>query len=149
MHSTTLDSSKPKRLAGRNHIVPDNTFGVSREKRDKVLSHKYFSPPTGVYSPKFNITDPNDKVTKLVPNCSSPERDPRFDYSKTNTLFWYPNQRVIEDTKIAFYNNVAKCDKCDRKDNHKHMPNGMTVTNGSVEGSQENSQSPRRDSKDM
>jgi hypothetical protein len=125
---------------GRDYLPPNNTFGVSREEREKVMSHKYFSPPTGIYTPKYVITDPNDKITKIVPNGSSPEKDPRFDYSKTNTLFWYPNQRVIEDHKIAFFNTVSKCDKCVRTDNHTHTLHES--------GSIANSSSPRRDSKD-
>jgi hypothetical protein len=125
---------------GRDYLPPNNTFGVSREEREKVMSHKYFSPPTGIYTPKYVITDPNDKITKIVPNGSSPEKDPRFDYSKTNTLFWYPNQRVIEDHKIAFFNTVSKCDKCVRTDTHTHTLHES--------GSLANSSSPRRDSKD-
>lgn len=85
------------------------------------MSHKYFSPPTGVYSPKYVVTDPEQKITFFVPKGSSPEKDPRFDYSKTNTLFWYPNKRVIENHKIEFFNTVAKCDKCNRKDSHSHL----------------------------
>lgn len=87
-----LPPKNPKnKNRGRNGpSVPSNTFGVSRDEREKVLAYKIVAPPTGLYNVKFNICDPKEKVTKLVPNGSSPERDPRFDYSKTNTLLWLP-----------------------------------------------------------
>jgi hypothetical protein len=51
------------------------------------------------------MTDPNDKITRLVPIGSSPERDPRFDYNKTNTLLWLPNTRDMENYQISMYNS--------------------------------------------
>ena len=97
-----LPPKHPKqKIRGRNgQTHPYNTFGVSREEREKVLSYKIVSPPTGLYNVKFNMCDPNDKVTKLVPTNSSPERDPRFDYNKTNTLMWLPHVRDIENYQV-------------------------------------------------
>jgi hypothetical protein len=98
--NSILPPKHPKhyKYRGRNgQHQPTNTFGVSREEREKILSYKIVSPPTGLYNVKFNITDPNDKVTRIVPNGSSPERDPRFGYNKTNTLLWLPNTRDMEN----------------------------------------------------
>lgn len=101
---------------GRNHIPPNNTFGVSREEREKVMSYKYFSPPTGAYYVKYKQIDANDKITYVVPQKSSPERDPRFDYTKNNTLLWLPQARDIENNRIAEFNLNQKCHKCVRKE---------------------------------
>jgi hypothetical protein len=116
---------------------------VSRDEREKVLSYKIVSPPTGLYNVKFNVCDPNEKITKLVPNNSSPERDPRFDYNKTNTLLWLPNTRDIESNQIYQFNKHKKCHKCLNKimDGiiHEHS---IEEGGASMEGSVNNS--PRR-----
>jgi hypothetical protein len=69
-----LPPKNPKhKLRGRNaQHNPHNTFGVSRDEREKVLSYKIVAPPAGLYNVKYNICDPNDKITKLVPTNSSP-----------------------------------------------------------------------------
>jgi|LauGreDrversion4_2_1035121.scaffolds.fasta_scaffold1061196_2 hypothetical protein len=78
---------KLHRNRGRNE---PNTFGVSRDERDRVMSHKFFSPPMGSYQVKYQCLDPKDKITFFVPEKSSPERDPRFNYAKKDTLLWMP-----------------------------------------------------------
>lgn len=79
--------------------APFSTFGVSREHREQVMSHKYFSPPAGAYNVKFTVTDPANKIARLIPKGSSPEKEPpRLDYNRTNTLLWLPQQREIERT---------------------------------------------------
>jgi hypothetical protein len=111
--SNKLKFEKMQLKRGRNG--PKNTFGVSREEREKVLSHKYFSPPTGSYHVKYKLLDPNDKVTYFVPDKSTPERDPRFDYSKKNTLLWLPYKRELETHNIENHNCTAQCTKCIKK----------------------------------
>ncbi|TNV79251.1 hypothetical protein FGO68_gene1994 [Halteria grandinella] len=103
---------KGQKLRGRNHVPPNNTFGVSREEREQVLSYKYFSPPTGAYYVKYRQVDIDDKIAKIVPEGSSPERDPRFDYSKKDTLLWLPHARELEGVKIANHNQFGVCNKC-------------------------------------
>ena len=127
MHSTMYDGSsglppkgsrfdKGQKLRGRNHVPPNNTFGVSREEREQVLSYKYFSPPTGAYYVKYKQVDPDDKIAKIVPEGGSPERDPRFDYSKKDTLLWLPHARELESVKIANHNQFGVCSKCLRRE---------------------------------
>ncbi len=106
--NSILPPKHPRHLKyrGRNgQHQPTHTFGVSREEREKILAYKIVSPPTGLYNVKFGMTDPNEKVTRLVPNGSSPERDPRFDYNKTNTLLWLPNTRDMENYQISMFNS--------------------------------------------
>ena len=81
-------------------VLKGNTFGVSREERENIMSYKYFSPPAGSYYVKYKQCDPKEKVTFFVPKGSSPERDPRFDYSKKDTLLWLPHARETETIRI-------------------------------------------------
>lgn len=97
------------------------------------MSYKYFSPPTGAYHVKYNQCDAKEKMTHFVPNGSSPEKDPRFDYSKKDTLLWLPHARELESLKVQNHVCTALCTKCIKKD-------GL----GSVMGSIEHSQSPLR-----
>jgi hypothetical protein len=82
---------------------------VSREERDRVLSHKYFSPPTGSYFVKYNYLDAKDKITYFVPEKSSAERDPRFNYSRKDTLLWVPYKHEHDGQ------DAAACQKCQRR----------------------------------
>lgn len=83
---------------GRNDMVASNTFGVSRDEREKVLSYKFVSPPTGAYHVKYGHCDVKDKITNFVPEKSTAERDPRFNYAKKDTLLWLPYKREQECT---------------------------------------------------
>jgi hypothetical protein len=80
------------------------------------MSYKYFSPPIGAYYVKYKQVDADDKIAKMVPEGSSPERDPRFDYSKKDTLLWLPHARELESVKVANYNQFGVCNKCLRKE---------------------------------
>ena len=100
------------------------------------------APPTGLYNVKYNICDPNNKITKLVPTNSSPERDPRFDYNKTNTLLWLPNVRDIENYQISNFNKHRKCHKCLHKMADGLHDHSIEEGGASIEASVTNS--PRR-----
>ena len=123
---------------GRNHVPPNNTFGVSREEREKVMSYKYFSPPAGVYNIKFNQCDAKDKITYILPNGSTIDKDPRFNYSQKDTLLWQPHAKELENDKIATFNHRSLCGKCLKKD----------CLGESLGGSCDHSLSPHRRSKD-
>ena len=115
------ERGKLHRNRGRNE---PNTFGVSRAERDRVLSHKYFSPPTGSYFVKYNCLDAKDKITYFVPEKSSPERDPRFNYARKDTLLWVPYKHE-HDTQEAC---GPMCQKCQRRQEFGSLA-------GSLEGS--------------
>ncbi len=134
--SSILPPKHPNHLKyrGRNgQQLPNNTFGVSREEREKILSYKIVSPPTGLYNVKFNMTDANEKIARLIPKGSSPEREHRFDYNKTNTLLWLPNTRDMENYQVSMYNSQKLCNKCKRKMGdglHEHsIEGGKSIEN--------------------